>query len=45
MRTITEILRLRWEAGLSYRQVAVSCRRCAATVRDYLLRAEAAGLS
>jgi len=45
MRTIKEILRLRWEAGLSYQAIAVSCRKGQTTVRDYLLRAEAAGLS
>jgi len=45
MRTIKEILRLRWEAGLSYQAIAVSCRKGQTTVRDYVLRAEAAGLS
>ena len=45
MRTIKEILRLRWEAGLSYQAIAVSCRKGQTTVRDYLLRAQAAGLS
>jgi transposase len=45
MRTIKEILRLRWEAGLSHRAIAVSCRKGQTTVRDYVLRAEAAGLS
>lgn len=45
MRTIREILRLRWEAGLSHRAIAVSCRKGQTTVRDYVLRAEAAGLS
>ena len=45
MRTIKEILRLRWEAGLSHRAIAVSCRKGQTTVRDYLLRAELAGLS
>ena len=44
MRTIREVLRLRWEAGLSQREVAVSCRLGRSTVHDYLLRAEAAGL-
>jgi transposase len=44
MRTIKEILRLRWEAGLSQREIAVSCRLGRSTVRDYLLRAQAAGL-
>src|SRR5574340_866242 len=45
MRTIREVLRLRWEAGLSQREIGVSCRLGRSTVRDYLLRAEAAGLS
>ena len=45
MRTIKEILRLRWEAGLSYQAIAVSCREGQTTVRDYVVRAEAAGLS
>jgi hypothetical protein len=45
MRTIREILRLRWEAGLSHRAIAVSCRKGQTTVQDYLLRAKAAGLS
>jgi len=45
MRAIKEILRLRWEAGLSHRAIAVSCRKGQTTVRDYLLQAEAAGLS
>jgi hypothetical protein len=48
MRTIKEILRLRWEAGLSHRAIAVSCRKGQTTVRDYPSadgRAEAAGLS
>jgi len=40
MRTIKEILRLRWEAGLSYQAIAVSCRKGQTTVRDYLLRAQ-----
>jgi transposase len=44
MRKITEVLRLRWERGLSYRAIAVSCRLGPTTVRDYLVRAEAAGL-
>ena len=44
MRTIREVLRLRWEAGLSQREIATSCRLGRSTVRDYLLRAQAAGL-
>ena len=48
MRTIREVLRLRWEAGLSQREIGISCRRGRSTVRDYPSadgRAEAAGLS
>jgi transposase len=45
MRTIREVLRLRWEAGLSHRAIAVSCRKGQTTVRDCLLRAKVAGLS
>jgi len=45
MRTIREVLRLRWEAGLSHRAIAVSCRKGQTTVQDCLLRAKAAGLS
>ncbi len=45
MRTIREVLRLRWEAGRSQREIGISCRLGRSTVRDYLLRAEAAGLS
>jgi len=44
MRTIREVLRLRWEVGLSQREIGISCRLGRSTVRDYLLRAEAAGL-
>lgn len=45
MRTIKEILRLRWEANLPHRAIATSCRLGATTVRECLLRAQAAGLS
>jgi len=45
MRAIKEVLRLRWEAGLSHREIGISCRLGPTTVRDYLLRAKAAGLS
>ena len=44
MRKIREVLRLRWEAGLSQREIGSSCRLGRSTVQDYLLRAEAAGL-
>src|SRR5947209_467553 len=45
MRHIREVLRLFHEAELSHRQIAVSLRIAATTVRRYLDRAEAAGLS
>ncbi len=45
MRKVKEVLRLRWEGGLSYRQIARSCAAGRATVTDYVQRATAAGLS
>lgn len=45
MRKIKEILRLKWEAGLRDRQVAVSCGVSRSTVSEYVRRAQAAGLS
>jgi transposase len=39
MRAIEEVLRLRWEAGLSRREIGLNCRLGATTVRDYLLPA------
>ena len=45
MRTIREILRLRYEVGLSQQAIGVSCRLGTTTVHDYLTRARAAGLS
>jgi transposase len=45
MRTIKEVLRLRWETGLSQREISISCRIARSTVADYVLRAQAAGLS
>jgi transposase len=44
VRKIREILRLKWEMGLSNRVVARSCRISHSTVRDYVKRAETAGL-
>jgi len=44
MRHIREVLRLFHEAELSHRQIAVSVRIAATTVRRYLDRAQAAGL-
>lgn len=45
MRKIKEVLRLRWEAGLSHRAIGLSCGIGCTTARAYVLRAEAAGLS
>ena len=44
MRKIREVLRLRWEQGLSHRQIATSCRIGQTTARECLGRAKAAGL-
>lgn len=45
MRTIREVLRLKWQCGLSNRDIAASCRICETAVRGYLSRAKQAGLS
>lgn len=45
MRKIQEVLRLRWEMGLSHRAIGVSCGIGCNTAREYLIRAQAAGLS
>ena len=45
LRKVKEVLRLRWECGLSYRQIARSCAAGRTTVADYVQRATAAGLS
>ena len=45
MRKIKEVLRLRFEHGLSHRVIATSCGVGVTTVREYLMRAKAAGLS
>lgn len=45
MRKISEILRLKWECGLSNRRIAHSCSIGRTTVAEYLSRAAAAGLS
>jgi transposase len=45
MRKIKEVLRLKWECGLSNRQIAQSCALARPTVTEYLCRAAAAGLS
>jgi Transposase and inactivated derivatives len=44
MRTIREILRLKWEKRLSNKQIAQSCNIARSTVRDYVERAGRAGL-
>jgi transposase len=44
MRKIKEILRLCWGSGLSARQAAISCGVGRATVKEYLDRAQRAGL-
>jgi hypothetical protein len=45
MRKIREILRLKFECGLSQRDIAKSCSIARSTVGEYLIRASAAGLS
>jgi len=45
MRTIKEVLRLKWEKKFSNQQVAQSCNIARSTVREYVERAEQAGLS
>ena len=45
MRKVKEVLRLRFELGLDYRQIAGSCRVSHVTVGKYLSRFAAAGLS
>jgi transposase len=45
MRTIREVLRLKWQCGLSDRDIAASCRISATAARGYLRRANNAGLS
>ena len=45
MKKIKDILRLKWECGLSTRQIARSQKVARSTVAEYLRRATAAGLS
>ena len=45
MRKIEEILRLKYEARLSHRQIAEACRISAGTVSEYITRAKAAEIS
>ena len=45
MRKIKEVLRLKWEKGLSIRQIADSCVISKSTIKDYLDRAQISGLT
>jgi len=45
MRTIREILRLRFDRRASIREIALSCKLAASTVGDYVARATVAKLS
>jgi transposase len=45
MRTVREVLRLRWGLGLSIHKVAQSCKVSPSTVLEYERRAKGAGLS
>jgi transposase len=45
MRKIKEVLRLKWKHNCSNKQIAKSCNISRSTVRDYLRRYEASGLS
>ena len=45
MRTIKEVLRLKWSKRLSNRRIASSCGIARPTVSEYLRRAESAGLT
>ncbi len=44
MRKIKEVIRLKWAGGLSNRAIARSCKIAHSTVKEYLARAEQAGL-
>jgi transposase len=45
MRKIKEVLRLKYDCRLSAREIAQSCNVARSTVADYLMKAQAAGLS
>ena len=45
MRKINEVLRLKWECGLSNRAIGRSCSISHSTVSEYVRRAQAAGLT
>ena len=44
MRKIKEVLRLKYDFGISEREIARSCGIARSTVADYLMKAKAAGL-
>jgi transposase len=44
MRKVKEVLRLKYDCGLSERQIARSCQIARSTVADYLMKAKAAGM-
>lgn len=45
MRMIREVLRLKWEKGLSNKKISESCHIARSTIRDYLDRSRRAALS
>ena len=45
MRKIKEILRLKYDCGLSHRQIAASCQLSSSTVSEYFQRAASAGVA
>jgi transposase len=45
MRTIREVLRLKWEKGLSIKKISQSCKVARSTITDYLSRAKRAGVT
>ena len=45
MRKIKEVLRLKYEHGLTIREIARSCQASRTAVSEYLMRARAAGIS
>ena len=44
MRKVKEVLRLKYDCGISEREIARSCQVSRSTVADYLMKAKAAGL-
>jgi len=45
MRKIREVLRLKWQCGLSHRAIAASCQIASSTAGEYVRRAKGSGLS